>query len=212
MKKIKLSGALALVFLAVSVHAQFGMGGGMAMQFSKCKIVSGDVSLLKGKTFKTTFIYDGMTVGKKKTEEEYVKEKVAKYNEKEPGRGDNWAKAWVADRKSRFEPHFFQKFNELGAETQTQASADQGEWQLEVKTIYTDPGWNIGIDKKPATINAICTFRDNTGKEVAVVNVFNVPGQEFGGFDFETGVRLAECYEKCGKDLYRTISKEFKKK
>ncbi|MFN8311059.1 MAG: hypothetical protein U0T73_13945 [Chitinophagales bacterium] len=208
MKSVKQILLLASCLFGITASAQFGMGG-MAMQFSKCKIVSGDPKVLKGKTIKVTFVYDGTRVGKYKDENDYIEKKRTAYNEKEPGRGDTWAAAWKADRKNRFEPAFFTKWNEMGKETGTLASADKGEYNLEVKTLYTDPGFNIGITREPATINTTCTFTDAAGKEVAVITVNNVPGQEFGGFDFDTGTRLSECYEKCAKDLYKTIAKKF---
>ncbi len=94
MKKI-----IAFVAVALSV---------MTMSAQKIKVVSGDITVLKGQSeLDVVFDYSGMGVGKFKSEEEYVIKKIKDYNKKEAGRGDKWAKAWVEDRNSRFEPKFF---------------------------------------------------------------------------------------------------------
>ena len=80
----------------------------------KLKLVEGDLKSLAGQQeINTEFDYSQMKVGKFDKEEEYVSKKKEEYNKKEAGRGDNWAKAWVDDRKNRFEP----KFNELFAKS-----------------------------------------------------------------------------------------------
>jgi hypothetical protein len=210
MKKA-LSTLLFTAIIALTASAQFGFGGA-PMVFSKAKIKSGDANIVKGKTIKVEFIYDGMRVGKYKTEAEYIAKKKKGYDEKEPGRGDKWEAAWKGDRKTRFEPSFFQKFNELGKETKTTAVADgAADYTLVITTLYTDPGYNIGVSRAPAIVNALCEFKDASGKSVLVVSVDKIPGTVYGGFDFDTGTRLSECYEKLGKDLYRTIAKKFSK-
>ena len=76
----------------------------------KIKLTEGSLAALRDeKEINTEFTYDGMSVGKYKDEAEYVAKKTEEYNKKEAGRGDNWAKNWVLDRKDKFEP----KFNEL---------------------------------------------------------------------------------------------------
>jgi hypothetical protein len=205
----KLTGVLFMVLCIVGYSsAQFGMGAVPAK--SKVKIKSGDPSAVKGKTMKVEFIYDGMSVGKFDKEEDYIAKKKAEYNEKEPGKGDKWALAWKGDRAKRFEPSFIEKFNELGAATSTKVTKDgKADLKLVLTTTFTEPGFNIGVMKEPSRIDVICDFQDMTGKSVLMVNVDNVPGQTFGGGDFDTGVRLSESYEKLGKDLYKNIAKKF---
>lgn len=50
-----------------------------------------------------------MRVGKFDKEEDYISNKKESLNKKEASKGDQWAKAWVDDRKNRFEV----QFNEL---------------------------------------------------------------------------------------------------
>ncbi len=55
--------------------------------------------------------YSEFGVGKFVTEQEYLDKKSAEYNAKEAGKGDAWKKAWVEDRKYRYEPKFEELFN-----------------------------------------------------------------------------------------------------
>jgi hypothetical protein len=88
-----------LVLLTTNVSAQ------------KIKLVSGDLSFLKGQTkLNVEYIYDGMMVGKK-PEVEYIKEKVEKYNKDEAGKGDKWLVSWKNDRTTRFQPKFEELLN-----------------------------------------------------------------------------------------------------
>jgi hypothetical protein len=204
----KITTTLTMLLLVVAAQAQFGMGTVPAA--SKLKILSGDPSELKGKTFNVEFIYDGMAVGKFDNENDYIAKKRSEYNEKEPGRGDKWANAWKADRKDRFEPSFIGKFNELGEKTGTSVTQNgKASMKLVITTTSTEPGFNVGVMKEPARVYAICDFQDANGKSVVKVQADKVPGQTMGYGDFDTGVRISECYEKLGKDLYKTIAKKF---
>src|SRR5882757_8626328 len=76
----------------------------------KINILEGDLTPLKGeKNINTEFTYENMSVGKFKTEAEYVTKKTDEYNKKEAGKGDKWAQDWVGDRTGNFD----RKFNEL---------------------------------------------------------------------------------------------------
>ncbi len=182
--------------------------GGFAQ---KIKLVEGDVKALKGQTsVNTEFTYDGMAVGKFSNEKDYIDDKKKAYNEKEAGKGDSWAEKWVEDRKLRFEPKFRELFTK---ESGISASDENATYTLIFKTTKTEPGYNIGIAKKPAFIDAELWIVEtkNRDKVIAKMAIFNVPGSQFGGYDFETGARLQECYAKAGKEFGIYISKNTKK-
>ncbi len=177
----------------------------------RIKLQSGSLSALAGeKEINTVYEYDGMSVGKFKTEAEYVAKKTEEYNKKEPGRGDNWAKSWVADRESRFEP----KFNELfGRESGiASGSAPSAKYTMIVKTISTEPGFNIGITRGNANIYLDIKIVETAdrSKEVAFIKVEKALGRTFGGFDFDTGMRLAEAYADAGKAFGAYVRKNAK--
>lgn len=167
----------------------------------KIKLVEGDVSVLKGqKAVATEFTYDNMSVGKFPKEADYIAKKKSEYNEKEPGSGDKWETAWVNDRKDRFEPQFRELFSKY-AEMST--VADDAPYTLIFKTVKTEPGWNIGISRSPAFIDAEAWIVDTKDKSkvLAKLTITKAPGRDAMGFDYETGARLQEAYAKAGKEL-----------
>jgi len=194
--------------IAVSLLLFFFVSGAFAQKYS---LVSGDLSPLKGmKQFVFAFEYENMTVGKK-SEEVYVSEKVADYNKKEPGRGDQWKAAWVGDRASRFEPAFIELFNKYGEEFSAhgdKANA-QAQCKITVKTVFTEPGYNIGISRADANINVeyVFTLLSDPSKPVAVLSCSRIPGRVFLGNDYDTGVRIMEAYAKAGKSLVDYLEK-----
>ena len=126
----------------------------------KIKLIEGDVSVLKGqKSVTTEFTYDDMSVGKFPKEADYVAQKKKDLNAKETGRGDKWEQTWVSDRKERFEPQFrelFSKYAEISTVGETVP------YTLIFKTVKTEPGWNIGISRAPAFIDADVSTRQST--------------------------------------------------
>ena len=176
----------------------------------KIKVVEGDLVALKGQTsIKTEFTYDNLTIGKDKTEEAYVAKKKDDYNKKEAGKGDKWAVDWVEDRKNRYEP----KFRELLADQSGLTTTDDNAtYTLIFKTTRIEPGFNIGITRQPAFIDGEAWIVETANKEkvIAKITVFNSPGSQFGGYDFDTGVRIAEAYAKAGKEIGYLIKKKSK--
>lgn len=200
--KFIMKNLLIIALLAISL-------GGFAQ---KLKLVEGDVKALKGQTsVNTEFTYDNMTIGRKGTaEKDYLAEKTKAYNDKEAGKGDSWAQKWVSDRQERFEPKFRELFTKESGMNPADANAT---YTLIFKTTKTEPGFNIGITKQPAYIDGELWIVEtqNKDKVVAKLTIVNVPGSQFGGFDFETGARLQECYAKAGKELGYYIAKNSKK-
>jgi DNA repair exonuclease SbcCD nuclease subunit len=140
-----------------------------------------------------------MKVGKYDKEADYVANKTQEYNKKEAGKGDTWAKAWVDDRKYRFEPKFKDLFTEYSEKTESK----KGKYTLILKTIFTEPGYNVGISRKNAQIDAIVLIVEtaNRNNVIAKLSLDNALGRTFGGYDFDTGERIAEAYADAGKAL-----------
>lgn len=175
----------------------------------KVKLVQGSLEPLRGQTsIKTTFTYDNMIVGKENTEEQYIQRKKVEYNSKEPGRGDTWEKAWIADRKNRFEP----QFNELFQKHATLSTDENAKYTLVFHTTRTEPGWNVGVMRAPARIDGEIMIIEtaNPSNIVAKITVTKAPGRDVMGFDFDTGLRLQEAYAKSGKEVGQLVSKEIK--
>jgi hypothetical protein len=195
MKKILLLGLLAL---SGSVFAQ------------KVKLVEGSLKALKGeKVITTKFTYDNMTVGKDGlTEEAYIKRKKGDYDAKEAGRGDKWEKAWYADRQERFEP----QFNELFEKHAKVATKGDSKYTLIFHTTRTEPGWNVGVMRASARIDAEVSIVETAdpSKIIAKITVTNAPGRDAGGYDFDTGYRIQEAYAKSGKEIGKMIASQSK--
>lgn len=176
----------------------------------KLQLIEGDLAALKGQTaVNTEFVYDNMIIGKDLTEKDYIAERKAKFDEKEAGRGDKWEQAWVADRKERFEPQFrelFAKYSDVST------VGENATYTLIFKTTRTEPGFNVGVMRRPAFIDAEAWFVETAdrSKVVAKVSIRNSPGRDAWGMDFETGARLQEAYAKAGKELGAFLKKKTK--
>lgn len=172
----------------------------------RVELKSGNVSVLSGqKTVNVEYDYSDFSVGKFATEKEYVDKKAAEYNEKEAGKGDAWKKDWVNDRKTRFEPKFEELFNKGMEDAGLKAvqSRPDAAYTLIVRTKSVEPGFNVGVMRKNAHVDFEIDLVESANKSVKVAEfaLRNVPGGQFGGFDYDTGVRIAESYAKAGKSL-----------
>jgi hypothetical protein len=203
MKNIKNFILAAAVLLAGTSNAQ---------KWSEGK----DLSYLKGeKELILKFTYDNMTAGKKKSESEYIKEKSEEYNKKEAGKGDSWAKAWQENKAAIYEPKFEELFNKASGEN---LSADRKKsntkYTVIIHTLRMEPGWNIGISKMPASCDFEIMIVETANPSVIKSKgmMYNVPGSQFSGYDFDVSSRIKECYAKCGKDLGKKLGKACKSK
>lgn len=198
------------IYAAIIAFTAIGASDSFAQRVD---LKSGDVAVLSGqKTVNIEYDYSEFGVGKFATEKEYLDKKSAEYNAKEAGRGDTWKKAWVDDRKNRFEPKFEELFNKGMADKGLQAvqSRPDATYTLIVRTKFVEPGFNVGVMRKNAYVDYEVDLVESANKsaKVAEINMRNVPGGQFGGFDFDTGVRIAESYAKAGKSLAAFLDKK----
>jgi hypothetical protein len=173
----------------------------------KVREISGSADILKDvKTLNIKYDYSNMEVGNK-SEKEYISEKKDKYNSKEAGRGTKWEQEWIADRKNRFEPKFEELFNDncdikLG-------NYPNEKYTLIFKTVYTEPGFNVGVVRKNAYINGeawiVATADQNT--VLAKFKIDDCPGRTAFGTDFDNGLRIQEAYAMAGKGLAKYFRK-----
>ena len=175
----------------------------------KLKVVSGDFSTLKGQTeVNVVYTYDELMVSKL-TESEYIEKKMREYNEKEPGKGEKFKESWETSREKRYHP----KFEELiTAHSKKFKFGDypDAEYTITVNSENIDPGYNIGISKKPAYLDCEIVLTDKSGSEKCRIKVFRAPGSQFSGYDYDAGTRIAECYAITGKRLGAMIAKATK--
>lgn len=195
---IRLFTAVALVMVTIHAQAQ------------KIKTTEGDPSVLKNESdINIEFTYDHISVGKFADEADYIKKKTDEYNAKDPGRGDIWAKNWVNDRQARYEPKFIDLFM-INSRKQINKSA---KYTLIFKTKSIEPGYNVAGGmvafggRKNAEIDAEVWIVEtaNRNNKIAVITVDNAPGGVWGGYDYDTGTRIAESYAISGKKLAKYI-------
>ena len=181
-------------------------------QAEKTKLKSGSVAMLKGVTeMNVQYEYHDMTVTtKNKPEAEFIENKKAEYNKKEAGKGDKWATSWVADRSTRYEPQFKEQFEEK-SKIKIGGKPD-AKYTIIVHTTHTETGYNIGISRRNAYIDAEVKIVEtaNPDKVLALFTVTDAQGGSFGGYDFDTGSRLQECYAIVGKAIGKYIAKKAK--
>ncbi len=176
--------------------------------------VSGNLTPLKGeKVFNLVYSYDNLMVGSKK-EASYIEEKVKKYNSDEPGKGDQWKEAWFNDREARFQPKFeelFNKYLEDGGMSAATNSPD-AKYTIHIKTTMIDPGWNVGVSRRPAYLNVTIEIyeTETPSNMTAKFKVTKIPGSDVMGYDFESGWRIAEAYAKLGKIFGKYMIKNLK--
>ncbi len=177
----------------------------------KLDLYEGNLNFLKDqKTLNVIYNYEDMSVGDFDKEQDYIDKKVKEMNKDEAGTGDSWAKKWVADREERFEPKFQELINEYLEGKIKVSNKDAAPYTLVLKTTHTEPGFNVGIMRRPAHINVEVWFVDtkDQSKVAAKARMKKVPGQDAWGFDFDTGYRLQESYAKCGKEIGKFIMKK----
>lgn len=193
---------ILIIFLsAITLNAQ------------KIKKVNGKTDALKGQTeINVMFVYpDDMKVGKM-TEKEYVKSKMEKAEEDEKGKGEKWLEMWKADRDEHYMPMFVQLFNDVMIDKNEEfelVETDLPEYTMIVTTTFIEPGFNIGITKKNASINLKIDFVESKNHDKILVSytITNSPGRSAFGGDFDTGVRVGEAYAKAGKEFAKYLLK-----
>jgi hypothetical protein len=176
---------------------------------------SGSVDALSGeKNVNIEYDYSSFGVGKFATEKEYLDKKAAEYNAKEAGKGDAWQKDWVDDRKNKYEPKFEELFSKGLADKGLVAvhGRPDTKYTFIVKTKFVEPGFNVGVVRKNASVDYEIELVESANKsaKLAEIVLAKVPGGQFGGYDFDTGVRIAESYAKAGKSLAAFLDKKLK--
>lgn len=193
---------IALLVIAIS-YGLYSCGGSV-------KLVRGDLGFLDGvKTLKVEYNYDGMGVGSYANEADYVNEKVEKYNEKEEGKGDDWKKRWVGDRKNRYQPKFEELLNKYLEEVDIYVGQNEkdAKYTLILKTTFIEPGYNVFVSRRDALVNTEAIFVESNNKDnvVAKIVIKGQTGAASMGSDFDSGTRIQEGYAKTGKSLGKFI-------
>ena len=174
--------------------------------FAQCKLVSGNVSVLKGQSvINLQYDYSRMAVGKFKNSDDYVADRTGDMNKKKPGDGDRWAEAWKNDRTARFQPMFEKNLNQIVGKFNVtcKENATDAKYTLIIRTTFTEPGYNIGISRQNAWIKMEVDLVEtsNPGTVLASMLMKREDSANMMGYDYDTGGRIQSAYDRAGDHL-----------
>lgn len=179
--------------------------------------VSGDVKVIKGQTkLKVEYDFSKFAVGKFSDEEAYLADKKADVTKKDgAAKAEDWEKSWKGARETRYQPKFQELFNDQAKDLPIAISPEYTDtkYTLILKTTFIEPGFNVGVMKKPSYINVEYIFVEtaNPSKVVAKFSATNIPGSQAMGYDYDAGSRIAESYAKAGKMIGSYLKKNLSK-
>jgi hypothetical protein len=171
---------------------------------------------LKGQTtLNLKYTYDGLVVGKDGPEADYLSRKKADISKKDPAKAEAFEKGWYNARPSNYYPKFETLLNKGLEKVGITAGQNQNnaKYTMVVNTTFIEPGFNVGVMKKPASCNFDIKIVETANPSNVISQTFvnNVPGSQYGGYDFDATTRIAECYAKAAKMVSKTMAKGIKK-
>ena len=179
----------------------------------KAKVTQGDWENLKDiSAYNVEFDYSNLEIPKYDSEEEFLKDKMAKREEKEAGTGEVFKKSWFSDREEFYEPRFIETFNERYEDEKVKVGKDiNADYTIKIHTTFMYPGYNVGIVRHNSKIELTLSVykTDNLDDAIFSVDYTKIEGQGNGGYDFNSGQRIADAYIIFGrafaKHLYKNI-------
>ncbi|MGB1307308.1 MAG: hypothetical protein ACPG6B_00255 [Oceanihabitans sp.] len=181
----------------------------------KAKVLEGDWKSLKGNaTYNLVFDYSDLEIPKYKNEEEFLKDKMKKRDDKNPGTGEKFKKSWFADRENRYEPKFIESFNKRwkNDEVQVGKNLESAEYTIKVHTTFMYAGYNVGVVRKNSKIDAVISVYKNGEPNNVIFKVKYTKAEGNGAFgnDYDSGYRISEAYAKLAKTFAAHLKKKTK--
>ncbi|GEQ85215.1 hypothetical protein ULMS_07230 [Patiriisocius marinistellae] len=177
----------------------------------KAKVLEGDFKDLKGITeYNLVFDYSDLEIPKYDNEEDFLKDKMAKREEKKAGDGERFKKSWFSDREERYEPKFIESFNKRYDEFQVGKDLPNAEYTMKIHTTLLYAGYNVGVMRQPSKVDAIISVYKTGSPDNIIFSVKYKKAEGNGamGYDFDSGYRISESYAKLAKTLAKTINKK----
>ena len=178
----------------------------------KANVTKGDWSDLKGITeFNLEFDYSDLEIPKYDSEEAFLEDKIAKREEKEPGTGEKFRESWFSDRENYYEPRFIETFNDRYKDGLVKVDRDLGnaEYTMKVHTTFIYPGYNVGVVRNNSKLEVTLSVYKNDSPDDVIfeVDYTKIEGAGNGGYDFNSGQRIADAYiifaRRLTKDMYK---------
>lgn len=195
MKKVVLAGLSILFTLTMSAQ--------------KGDLLKGDWKAVSDiQRFDLEFDYSNVEVPDFDTEEDYIKQKMKEKDDDNPGDGIIWRKSYFDDREEHFEPKFIESFNKRG-EAQAGNDFDDAEYVLKVETTMLSHGWNVGVMRKAARLDAILSvYKRGDETPLLKAKYENIKGADAFGYDFAIHSRVAEGFAKLAKSFLADVKKK----
>lgn len=180
----------------------------------KVKVIEGDFKNLKGiNEYNLVFDYSNLSIPKYKSEEEFLEDKMAKRDDKDPEAGEKFKESWFADRENRYEPRFIESFNKRFGDGEVRVGDfPEAPYTMKVHTTLMWAGYNVGVWRENSKIEATVSVykTDNPNDILFSAEFTRVEGGSFTGTDFNSGDRIAEAYAKLAKKLSSEIKRKAK--
>ena len=171
----------------------------------KVKITQGSYAALKDiKEYNLEFDYSSLSIPKYNSEEDFLIDKMAKRDDKNPESGEKFKESWFADRENRYEPKFIESFNERFKNREIKVGKDlKTEYTLKIHTTMMWAGYNVGVWRENSKIEAtIYVYKNDDPNTVLLAADFTrVEGGGLSGMDYNSGDRIAQAYGKLAKKL-----------
>ena len=181
----------------------------------KLDVVSGDIKNLKGiSEYQLEFDYSNLQIPKYDSEEDFLKDKMDKRDEKEEGTGEKFRESWFADRENRYEPKFIESFNKRFEDEEVSVGKDKTDaaYVMKIHTTMMYPGYNVGVMRQNSKIEATITVYEaaNPSNVLFSGNYTKIEGYGAFGNDYDSGYRISEAYAKLAKEFAFFIKKKAK--
>ncbi len=185
-----------------------------ALMAQKAKVTKGDWGNLKGiSEYNVVFDYSDLQIPKYDSEEEFLKDKMAKRDEKEPGTGEKFKESWYSDREAYYEPRFIETFNDRYKDGAVKVEKDSNaEYTMKVHTTMIYPGYNVGLVRHNSKLEVTISVYKTAEPDNAIFSAdyTKIEGQGNGGFDFNSGQRIADAYIIFARALTKHMYKNTK--
>ncbi|WP_400073237.1 hypothetical protein [Zobellia russellii] len=177
----------------------------------KMKVSKGDIKNLKDiSAYTLEFDYSNLEIPKYDSEDDFLADKMAKREEKEAGKGEEFKKSWFADRQDRYEPKFIESFNKRFDDGEVSVSMEDAAYTMKIHTNKIYAGYNVGVVRKNAEIDATVTVYETANPSNVLLEgkYSDVQGYGAMGNDYNSGYRISECYAKLAKNMASFIIKK----
>lgn len=178
----------------------------------KIKLNEGNIETLNGvNAYNVVFDYSNLQIPNYESEELFLKDKMAKREEKLVGDGERFRKSWFADRENLYEPYFIRYFNSYFIMKRKIRIAENNlnsKYTIHVKSEMIYPGYNVGIWWEESKLNTIITVYETNNPAEIIFSTQLIKAQ--GKTDYKGGIRIANSYGVLGKALAKFLKRRTK--